>query len=73
MLNLNMNANFAGTSTINGEQIATFSASYNGDKRVYFGLSIENFDLYNTHRVDVEADLKAFADKVLESVDELED
>ena len=35
MLNLNMNANFNGSSVKDDVVIATFNASYNGEKNIY--------------------------------------
>lgn len=73
MLNLNMNANFNGSSVKDDIVIATFNASYNGEKNIYIGISVEDHALFALHKADVDADLKAFTDKVLESVAELED
>lgn len=74
MLNLNMNANFNGSSTINGSDVlATFNASYTGDMGLYFNVSVANHELFIENRAIVDADFKAFVDKVLESVVELED
>lgn len=73
MLNLNMNANFNGSSVKDDIVIATFNASYNGEKNIYIGISVENHALFAAHKADVDADFKAFTDKVLESVAELED
>ena len=73
MLNLNMNANFNGASVIGEVTVATFNASYNGEKNIYIGISVEDHALFATHKADVDADFKTFTDKVLESVAELED
>ena len=73
MLNLNMNANFNGSSVKDDVVIATFNASYNGEKNIYIGISVEDHSLFALHKADVDADFKAFTDKVLESVAELED
>lgn len=73
MLNLNMNANFNGSSVKDDVVIAIFNASYNGEKNIYIGISVEDHALFALHKADVDADFKAFTDKVLESVAELED
>ena len=73
MLNLNMNANFNCSSVKDDTVIATFNASYNGEKNIYIGISVEDHALFALHKADVDADFKAFTDKVLESVAELED
>ena len=73
MLNLNMNANFNGSSVKDDTVIAPFNASYNGEKNIYIGISVEDHALFALHKADVDADFKAFTDKVLESVAELED
>lgn len=73
MLNLNMNANFNSSSVKDDTVIATFNASYNGEKNIYIGISVEDHALFALHKADVDADFKAFTDKVLESVAELED
>lgn len=73
MLNLNMNANFSGSSVKDNVVIATFNASYNGEKNIYISISVEDHALFAAHKADVDADFKAFTDKVLESVAELED
>lgn len=73
MLNLNMNANFNGSCVKDDTVIATFNASYNGEKNIYIGISVEDHALFALHKADVDADFKAFTDKVLESVAELED
>ena len=72
MLNLNMNVNFNGSSMKNDTVIATFNASYNGEKNIYISLSVEDHALFAAHNTDVDADFKAFTDKVLESIAELE-
>ena len=73
MLNLNMNANFNGSSVKDDVVIATFNASYNGEKNIYIGISVEDHALFATHKVEVDADFAAFTNKVLESIAELED
>ncbi len=73
MLNLNMNANFNGSSVKDDVVIAHFNASYNGEKNIYIGISVEDHALFAAHKADVDADFKAFTDKVLESIAELED
>lgn len=73
MLNLNMNANFNGSSVKDDVVIATFNASYNGEKNIYIGISVEDHALFALHKAEVDTDFKAFTDKVLESVAELED
>lgn len=73
MLNLNMNANFNGSSVKDDTVIATFNASYNGEKNIYIGISVEDHTMFALHKAEVDADFKAFTDKVLESVAELED
>ena len=73
MLNLNMNANFNGSFVKDDVVIAHFNASYNGEKNIYIGISVENHDLFAAHKADVDANFKAFTDKVLESIAELED
>jgi len=73
MLNLNMNANFNGSSAKDDTVIATFNASYNGEKNIYIGISVEDHAMFALHKAEVDADFKAFTDKVLESVAELED
>lgn len=73
MLNLNMNANFNGSSVKDDVVIATFNASYNGEKNIYIGISVEDHAMFALHKADVDADFKSFTDKVLESVAELED
>lgn len=73
MLNLNMNANFNGSSVKDDVVIATFNASYNGEKNIYIGISVEDHTMFALHKAEVDADFKAFTDKVLESVAELED
>lgn len=73
MLNLNMNANFNGSSVKDDVVIATFNASYNGEKNIYIGISVEDHALFAAHKAEVDADFLAFTDKVLESVAELED
>lgn len=73
MLNLNMNANFNGSSVKDDVVIAHFNASYNGEKNVYIGISVEDHAFFAAHKADVDADFKAFTDKVLESIAELED
>lgn len=73
MLNININANFNGNSSANDVVIATFNASYNGEKNFYIGISIEDHSLYAKNKAAVDADFKAFTDKVLESLAELED
>jgi len=65
--------NFAGSSVVADKVIATFTASYNGEKNIYIGISVEDHALFALHKADVDADFKAFTDKVLESVAELED
>ena len=74
MLNLSMNANFNGSSVINeSEVLATFNATYTGDMGLYFNVSVVDHKLFADNRTAVDADFKAFMDKVLESVVELED
>lgn len=73
MLNLNMNANFNGSSVKDDVVIAHFNASYNGEKNIYIGISVEDHALFAAHKADVDADFKAFTAKVLESIAELED
>lgn len=73
MLNLNMNANFNGSSVKDDVVIAHFNASYNGEKNIYIGISVEDHALFAAHKADVDTDFKAFTDKVLESIAELED
>lgn len=73
MLNLNMNANFNGESVIGETVIATFNASYNGEKNIYISISVEDHELFAKNKTAVDADFKVFSDKVLESVAELED
>ena len=68
-----MNANFNGSSVKDDTVIATFNASYNGEKNIYIGISVEDHALFALHKAVVDADFKAFTDKVLESVAELED
>lgn len=73
MLNLNMNANFNGSSVKDDVVIATFNASYNGEKNIYIGISVEDHALFAAHKAEVDADFAAFTNKVLESIAELED
>ncbi len=73
MLNLNVNANFSGVSTHDEIVIASFNASYAGEKQIYVSISVEDHELFAAHKAVVDADLKAFTDKVLESIAELED
>lgn len=73
MLNLNVNANFSGTSMHNEIAVASFNASYVGEKQIYISMNVEDHELYFAHKADVDADFKAFTDKVLESIAELED
>lgn len=73
MLNLNMNANFNGSCVKDDVVIATFNASYNGEKNIYIGISVEDHAMFTLHKAEVDADFKAFTDKVLESIAELED
>lgn len=73
MLNLNVNASFSGTSMHDEVVVASFNASYGGAKNIYIGISVEDHELFAAHKATVDADLKAFTDKVLESIAELED
>lgn len=72
MLNVTMNANFNGVSTIEDKVVAYFSSSYNGEKNLYVTLSVEDSAVYAANKELVDADLKSFTDKVLESIAELE-
>ena len=58
MLNLNMNANFNGSSVKDDVVIAHFNASYNGEKNIYIGISVEDHALFAAHKADVDADFK---------------
>jgi hypothetical protein len=74
MLNLNVNANFNGSSVVNEtEVLATFNATYSGDMGLYFNVSIADHELFVANRTVVDADFKAFMDKVVESVTDLAD
>ena len=73
MLNVNMNASFSGTSVHDEVIVAHFSASYSGEKNIYVSISVEDHAAYAAKKAEVDADFKAFTDKVLESIAELED
>ncbi|ANZ70382.1 hypothetical protein [Pediococcus claussenii] len=63
----------SGTSTINGIQVATFSAEVSaGQAYQSVGMNIVNQDLYDANKAEVRKDRDDFQDKVDALTDELD-
>lgn len=73
MLNLNINMNFSGTSTENEEVLASFNASYSGEKSVYISVSIMDKDVYAANKNKIDADLAHFTEQVMTTIADVED
>ncbi|MGG7143541.1 hypothetical protein ACQPVP_08750 [Clostridium nigeriense] len=73
MLNTNKNITLSGTSVIDGVQVAYMSASIStdGGNGANVNKTITNQEVYNTNKVQVRADIKAFEDEVYKIEDEM--
>ena len=67
-LTMNSSSNYNGNSMINDESVASFSASFNGDNKVYFGKTIEDTSKYIENCTEIDADYAEFEKSVLESL-----
>lgn len=69
LANRSNSMNFTAVSELEGESIASFNASYNGNtKMLIFSKTINNLDVYKLHTDVVEADYSQFQEEVIEAV-----
>ena len=71
MLNVtNSSVNYNGSSIVNDESIATFSAGYAGED-VYFSIQIDDLTAAVENKSTLDTDLIAFKDQVLSVINSL--
>lgn len=73
MLNMNINMSFSGTSTnSNDEVVASFNASYSGEKSLYISVSITDGALYAANKAKADSDFADFTTQVLATIEDVE-
>lgn len=73
MLNMNINMTFSGTSTDADKNLASFNASYSGEKSLYISVSIMDKDAYALNKAKVDADFAHFTEQVMTTIEDIED
>lgn len=78
LVNQTMTQNFNAVSAVNvtsdkGDAVAFLNGNITQDGKVYINCQIDNWDLYNTHKKEVDADKKAFEDEVYSYVNKDEE